>query len=76
VPRAPREKIVNSFLFIKFFLGLFLIVIGILWWLESGMPLEGIMPHKNNFGRNPLHLSFLGGAIMAYVLFEHWRRNR
>jgi|GEM_PF-5573434 len=63
------------FLFILFVLGVCLIVFGVFWWFKSGMPLERLMPGRENFGAHPLHLSILSMAMVTYVVFEYLRRD-
>lgn len=42
---------------------------GISWILED-MPLHDLFPHRNRFGSNPLHISYLGIVIVLYAIAE------
>ena len=42
---------------------------GISWVLES-MPMHDLVPHRNRFGSNPLHISYLGAVIVLYAIAE------
>ena len=60
---------------IKIFVGVSLIFIGIFFWLENGRSFEGFVFSKNTFGKNPLHLSILGVALIAYILLNDWLQS-
>ena len=57
-----------SIIFIIF--GLLLALYGALKWYELGFPLNNIFPSKNDFGSNPIHISFLGMLFIVWASFN------
>ena len=46
-----------------FVLGFLLIVFGFILWGQNGFPTTELIPYKNTFGSNPIHLTYLGVFI-------------
>ena len=44
-------------------------------WYQNGMPVTELIPYKNTFGTNPIHLSYLGVLVVAYGLYELWAKS-
>jgi succinate dehydrogenase/fumarate reductase cytochrome b subunit len=48
-------------------IGLFFIILGLVLWANNGFPKNELIPYKNTFGQNPIHLAYFG--IFTSVCF-------
>ena len=44
-------------------IGVILFGYGIWIWMNSGFPISNLIPYKNTFATNPIHLSYIGAVI-------------
>ena len=49
----------------SFILSILLMVLGFVLWSQNGFPTTELIPYKNIFGSNPIHLAYLGVFISS-----------
>lgn len=55
---------------VTIFVGLCAIGLGIWLWIDEGFPMNNLIPDRNTFGNNPVHLSYFGFVISVMSAFH------